>query len=191
MILITQTTDLVEVKQPQRNFPYLIIVLILLILLGGYKVFDKWKPHPDNPLLELNDETGDIRFNPSIIAKDQEKIKKQHDGIDNHVQYKLVAVNSGWYPCFNCYEDGRQSIFLTSGEVWKYGTTKERIGAARYSKLEYALWGVNFVVQMRGTLNECKKQESTLIGTYKESLENRFRLPKNRINYPPGNTRID
>ena len=36
------------------------------------------------------------------------------------VQYALVALIEGWYPCYN---SGIPTVFLKRGEVWKYGKT--------------------------------------------------------------------
>ncbi len=37
------------------------------------------------------------------------------------VQYALVALKDGWFPCYNC--GVAESIYLLKGEVWKYGKT--------------------------------------------------------------------
>ncbi len=37
------------------------------------------------------------------------------------VQYALVALNDGWFPCYNC--GVAESIYLKEGEIWKYGKT--------------------------------------------------------------------
>jgi len=40
---------------------------------------------------------------------------------ENCVQYALITLKDGWFPCYNC--GVAETIYLNKGEVWKYGKT--------------------------------------------------------------------
>jgi hypothetical protein len=114
--------------------------------------------------------------------KEEEKLlKKQLESYDDAEQYALIALESAWYSCCNC---PREEVFLLSGEVWKYGST---IGKNRYSVEQLQDWKVQYMVEFRGDLTACRKEEIRKIRMYKFSVENLKRPIFKRLVRPSGN----
>jgi len=96
-------------------------------------------------------------------------------------QYALVALVSGWYPCYNC---GTETlIYLNKDEVWKYGKTcNEEKG--RYPN-GLPIDGLIYIVQFTGTEEECLIEEKRKIYNYPNLPE--CILRKVKLMRPPGN----
>ncbi len=111
----------------------------------------------------------------------KEKLERALAKLEEAEQYALLAVQAGWYPCFNC--PNTQTIYLIPGEVWKYGVTTN--GPARYSSSFYRQNHLQYIVQFRGPLQECLREEKIKIYRYAILPENLKRnIPLIR---PPGN----
>jgi hypothetical protein len=148
-----------------RQLPSGLLWLLLLVAMAG--TFHEY-------IIERGD--GSYELSPERQAK----LDKELEGLDEAVQYALIAEEDGYYECYNCGID--KSIFLKKGEVWKYGyTTMER----RYAYTYLSRMKLTFVPQYSGSLGECAKEEKRKIYHYPmlpENLVRSFRLPR-----PPGN----
>ncbi len=116
-------------------------------------------------------------------AQEIERIESHSFQYQNCEQYALVALNDGWFPCYNCDKD---SIYLYAGEVWKYGKTclGENL---RYSNgLPTA--NLRFIQQFKGSEKECLIIE-------KEKIYNYPNLPecqkRNFVLLRPAGNKID
>lgn len=120
---------------------------------------------------------GTYRLHP----KRSEKLHRDTLNLESSEQYALRATTSKYYPCLSC--PYRDSIFLYTNEVWKYGTTingqNKRYGNSLYAQSLF------YEVEFRGTIDECLKQERIKIIRYPLLPENIKR--KNPIARPPGN----
>jgi len=101
--------------------------------------------------------------------------------MDDGEQYVLEATMDTWYPCYNC--PGKKEIFLNIGEVWKYGYTSK--GEMRRNGTEHTAMNLKYVVQFRGAVSECMKEERKKIYHYALLPENLQRV--NPLIRPPGN----
>lgn len=122
---------------------------------------------------------GDLALSPERQAK----LDKELGEIDNAVQYALIVDESGIFPCYSC-PSGQITIFLNSGDVWKYGVTRKGENA-RYPAGNYGAPNLLFVIEFRGTYSECLKMEKTKIYNYPflpQALARTLILPR-----PPGN----
>lgn len=163
-----------EVRDPASESPgrhpfslrlWAILGTFMMLCLGLYFMYD---PEP-------------IR---DIDPERKEKLLRELHKIDNAEQYVLLAMETDFYPCLNC--GNRGVIFLRSNEVWRYGVTRNGRNI-RYPGLELSEARLRYVVQFRGTLAECLKQEKIKIYNYAvhpENLRRSFRLIR-----PPGNPR--
>jgi hypothetical protein len=111
----------------------------------------------------------------------KEKLERELEELDHAEQYALLAGRPEFYPCFPC--QGKKEIFLTLGEVWKYGvTTKGETGRYRDG---FPKPGLAYVIEFEGPLQECLKQEKLKIYRYATLPEN---LKRERpLIRPPGN----
>ena len=77
-------------------------------------------------------------------------------------QYALVAIESGWFPCFKC--GGKDSIYLYEDEVWKYGKTCN----GEYGRYSSGLPVPNLIynLEFTGTEVECLVMEKRKIYNY-------------------------
>ncbi len=120
---------------------------------------------------------GTYRLHP----KRSEKLHRDTLNLESSEQYALRATTNKYYPCLSC--PYRDSIFLYTNEVWKYGTTingrNKRYGNSLNAQFLY------YEVQFRGTIDQCLKQERIKIIRYPLLPENIKR--KNPIARPPGN----
>lgn len=111
----------------------------------------------------------------------KDKLTKELKELDDAEQYVLRAIRNGNFECFSC--SGNGSIFLLSGQVYKYGiTTKGEKGRYANSLKDKNLL---YRIQYTGTIEECLKQEKIKIYNYAllpENLARTFPLIR-----PPGN----
>ncbi|HNM24953.1 MAG TPA: hypothetical protein PKL15_05960 [Saprospiraceae bacterium] len=90
---------------------------------------------------------------PKLHPKEEEKLLKRLQEIDDSEQYALVAKKAGWYPCLH---SGRTIFYLKAGEIWKYGvTSKGQFG--RYTAAFLLRNQVSYDIQFKGTFSECLK----------------------------------
>ncbi len=117
-----------------------------------------------------------------ILKRDAEieRIIEKDYSFDQCVQYALIATRNGWYPCFNC-SDGK--IYLSIGEVWKYGKTC--IGELKRYAQGLPYKNLKFEPQYYGTEKECLIEEKTKIYEYPNLPECQKRSIK--LMRPPGN----
>jgi hypothetical protein len=122
---------------------------------------------------------------PELGPKEETKLEKRLKEIDDAEQYALIANENGWYPCSH---SGRTTYYLLAGEVWKYGTTtKRRFGRYTISELEEK--NVTYLIQFRGTISECLKEELRKLFYYPYLPENLARPEKDRLPRPPYNSK--
>jgi len=123
---------------------------------------------------------------PKLNPQDEAKLQKRLKEIDEAHQYALIAIDAGWYPCNHL---GRTTYYLLPGEVWKYGTTtKGQVGRYRVNYLEEI--NVFYIVQFRGTISECLKEEQRKLFNYPYLPENLARPAKDRLPRPPYNSKM-
>ena len=123
---------------------------------------------------------------PKLSPKEEAKLQKRLKEIDEAEQYALIAIESGWYPCNH---PGCSTFYLLPGEVWKYGTTtKGQFG--RYSVKYLAGINVSYMIQFRGTIAECMKEEQVKLFFYPYLPENLVRPEKDRLPRPPYNSKM-
>jgi len=80
----------------------------------------------------------------------QRTIKEKYNTDESCEVYSLRARTNGIYPCYNCGIN--PTIFLYTGEVWKYGKTC--IGEdKRYNNLQEI--NLIFIREFRGTEQQC------------------------------------
>lgn len=148
-------------------------VLLYLLICTIFGVFAAWK---GADFLEL-DQDGNVQ----ISAQREGQLNKRLKRLKQAEQYVLLAERDGWYPCYNC--GNKTMIYLLAGEVWRYGITirgeKGRYGPSLKGKR------LVYVVQFRGTIQDCLSEEAIKIYTYPKLPENLKRtIPLIR---PPGN----
>lgn len=123
---------------------------------------------------------------PKLSPKEELRLLKRLKEIDDAEQYALVATEDGWYPCNH---PGRTVFHLLPGEVWKYGTTtKGKYG--RYSIRYLDQINISYVVEYRGTISECLKEEQRKLYGYPYLPENLVRDEINRLPRPPYNSKL-
>lgn len=161
-----------NVKQSaSKNKAPIPVILIGIILLGvAWMTFSKGHSAGEN---------GDPKLSPEA----EEKLEKRLREIDDSEQYALVAVSDGWYPCLH---SGRTICYLRAGEIWKYGVTSKG-QFRRYSAAFLVRNRVSYIVQFKGTLSECLKQEQIRLFHYPTLPENLARPVKDRLPRPPYN----
>lgn len=156
-----------QLEESNRKFPFFWIVFLLIITCV---IFSK------KPFLERSPD-GKIQ-----LAKwRKDKLRKALKELDEAEQYVLVAKRTGIYPCHSC--PNSSTIYLETGQVWKYGfTTKSEKG--RYQR---ALESQNlfYLVEYEGTITACLKEEKRKIYFYALLPENLKR--ETPLIRPPGN----
>lgn len=118
-----------------------------------------------------------------LDPREEEKLGKRLREIDDSEQYALVAIADGWYPCLH---SGRAVCYLHTGEIWKYGVTSKG-QFRRYSAAFLVKNRVSYIVQFKGTLSECLKQEQIKLYYYPHLPENLARPAVDRLPRPPYN----
>ena len=167
----------VKTNKPHRKsigtWPSLKILALLIgpaVLLIGFLLFSEGS---------FLGKTTTSELSPKEAAKLEKKLKE----IDDSEQYALVAASDGFYPCLH---SGRITYYLLAGEIWKYGvTSKGQFG--RYSASFLLKNNVSYIVQFKGNLSECLKQEQIKLFNYPYLPENLARPLKNRLPRPPYN----
>ncbi len=124
---------------------------------------------------------------PRLSKKHQMQLERELLEMDEASQYVLIADKEEVFPCQRCPS---KSIFLRAGEVWRYGVTRKG-QKGRYSDEYLNENNLIFLVQTRGNLQQCLKQEKIRIFNYPLLPENIARSPKERLAKPPGNLRTD
>lgn len=118
---------------------------------------------------------------PILAPWRKAKLERELEEMEFGEQYALKATKAGLYPCFNC--PGTTEIYLTYGEVWKYGvTSKGEIGRYRNSLRTQGLF---YYTEFEGLLRDCYKREKIQIYNYALLPENLKR--EHRLIRPPGN----
>lgn len=120
---------------------------------------------------------------PNLSPQEEAKLQKRLREIDDSEQYALLATVEGWYLCLHA---GKTTYYLKAGEVWKYGvTSKGKFG--RYTASFLLKNKVSYIVQFKGNLSECLKQEQVKLFNYPNLPENLARQPSERLSRPPYN----
>lgn len=133
--------------------------------------------------LKWHDVVEYVNGEPQLSRKHQEQLQNKLNEADEAEQYALIALTDGWYACLH---SGFGTYYLKAGEVWKYGTTtKGEKGRYEYKFLRGN--GVYYIVQFRGTLHECLKEEQNKLYTYPLLPENLAREEELRLIRPPYN----
>ena len=83
------------------------------------------------------------------------KLIRELADLEEAEQYALRAIRGGMYPCFSCLSS--DSIFLYSGEIWKYGITTKGQNR-RYGRFLINM-GLQYEIQYKGLLHDCLKEE--------------------------------
>ena len=133
--------------------------------------------------LQWSDVVEYIDGEARLKAKHQKQLQKKLYELDEAEQYALIATVEGFYPCLH---SGRASYLLHVGEVWKYGvTTKGERG--RYTSQFILDHSVRYVIQIKGSIDECLKAEQIKLFSYPMLPENLARPEKDRLIRPPFN----
>lgn len=158
------------VRKVKTRSPLLLLGFALLLAIGLLQ----------NIKLIMDHET------PQLNPKEAAKLQKRLTEIDEAEQYALVANEDGWYPCNHL---GRTIFHLLPGEVWKYGTTtKGQFGRYNIGYLEEK--NVSYIIQFKGTIGECLKEEQRKLFGYPYLPENLIRPMHNRLPRPPYNSKM-
>ncbi len=124
----------------------------------------------------------DEQGKPKLHPRHQEELDRVTQAEDIAEQYALRAIGDGNYIC-NCPEG---FYYLHTGEIWKYGTTKNG-AAGRYSSKFLKANNVYYDMQFTGTLHECLIQEQIKIRSYPLLPENVARPVEKRLVRPCAN----
>lgn len=122
---------------------------------------------------------GELQLTP----KHQGKLQKKLNELDEAEQYALIATTDGLYPCLH---SGHALYQLHIGEVWKYGVTVKG-ERGRYTAQFLQDNAVSYIVQLRGTMGDCLKEEQRKLFSYPLLPENLAREENNRLLRPPYN----
>lgn len=120
---------------------------------------------------------------PELSPQEKAKLEKRLKEIDDSEQYALITKENGWYPCLH---SGRAMCYMKAGEIWKYGVTSKGV-FGRYSTAFLFKNKVSYIVQFKGNLSECMKQEQIKLYNYPNSPENLARPQLERLPRPPYN----
>ena len=94
--------------------------------------FDQMKTRrefPDNYYSQDPYQKGREKKRDKYVEK---RTKMEKDDEKPHILYKLVAKEDGIYPCPSCPSEDGGSIYLKTGETWKYGITSANSVKERY-----------------------------------------------------------
>ena len=116
-----------------------------------------------------------------LTNKRKGKLIRELADLEEAEQYALRAIRGGMYPCFSCLSS--DSIFLYSGEIWKYGITTKGQNR-RYGRFLMNN-SLQYEIQYKGLLHDCLKEEKRKIYNYPLLPENLKRARK--VGRPPGN----
>ncbi|WP_425420490.1 hypothetical protein [Phaeodactylibacter xiamenensis] len=152
---------------------------LVLLIAGVALVHYLYNEEKELPPGIIQTPEGDLVLSPERQAK----LDRELQEIDNAIQYALVAIVDGLYPCLSC-PSGQKTIFLKKGNVWKYGITRKG-EAERYPGGNYGADALLFLPQFTGTYSECLKMEKTMIYNYPFLPEARDR--EIVLLRPPGN----
>ena len=178
----TQVEEFPEFN-PKKNPKHIIIFIIFAVLVVvALYIISQPKKAP-----ELSPER--IAKRDSAIARVIERNPKK----ENCEQYALLVIISGYYPVLNRGNIiARDSIWLNTGEVWKYGKTciGEQLrypGQIYYSDDKYILDALNifYSIEFKGSELKCLIEEKNKIYNYPILPEC---VKRNRqLIRPPGN----
>lgn len=176
-----------SIRKPNRRKPpflFFALILMFLILAVGIK-------HGLQMAREYIEGTEgyvylDENGNPEVIPEIHEKLEQHKKKRDDCVQYVAIATGDGYRACYTC-PNGQKTIFLSDGEVWKYGETCDF--ESRKKDPEYQVNLVELIEQNYGTKDYCFKVQLDSIYLYKKHHENLMRLKTTGLwlKRPPGN----
>jgi len=184
--VLIQKTAQKGIEKIYKQKPFFFFLIAVVILFGGYKIYDVTKPQ--NVEFERSEPIEFVEYddagNPLLLPERIAKRDKEIDGIKNKkrkegpcIQYAIRVKQEGFYPLCK-----GGTIFLRKNEIWKYGKTclaKEE----RYPNFDDMLY--DFIIETVGTEEECLIQEKLKIYNYALLPENLQR--KVPIIRPPGN----
>ncbi len=167
-----------ESSEPKKQSNFGLYLLLFILIVGGISgayLTNSWRDK--SPIIVHPD--GSATLHPEREAE----LQKAIDEINKAEQYALHATADGYFPCYSC-PDGKTTIFLYIGNVWRYGSTK--LGEkGRYPDGNYGADDLIYVVEFTGNIAECEAMEKTKIFNYPllpEARNRSFILPR-----PPGN----
>jgi len=152
---------------------------IFLLLICGALAYGYYTLTSNGDSPTVINEDGEEVLSPERKAK----LDRELDEFDNSVQYALIAIIDGYYPCYTC-PNGSPTIFLYENQIWKYGSSRKG-EKGRYPNGNYGAPNLRFVEQFWGTEMECRKQEKFMIYNYPLLPEAKKRGI--RLFRPPGN----
>lgn len=178
MYEVETKTGLETLPQP---FKFAILLIIGLLVVFAYK-------HYEDGYEEIDGEWV-------IKPKFKDKIDDKTKSFDECEVYYLLALEDGFYECFNC-EGGL--FFLYKDEIVKIGFSCD--GEERYLQSFYDGIRVKYKTVFVGNSNECQVEEIRHLGMYATIPENLARpLPNKqsklnkryRLLYPVRNTGLE
>ena len=187
-------------KQPKRLFLLLLFIIFAIAMYKFLNLNEGVRTITDPVVSFLVwDEEGLPELSPKWKAKRDKEIRKIDDKEYKVrdkpcIQYALIAIESGYYPILSCGNIMQDSVFLNSGDVWKYGKTcydeEKRYRNKIYYQNEKKGIMLNntrlrFVIQTTGTEKEMLIIERKKIYNYSLLPENILR--KIPLPLPPGN----
>lgn len=165
-----------QTPEPRPKKAWYFFGILILLSFGLWTLFQMAGNKKSPIVIEQN---GEVTLAPHR----QEKLNKELEEIENAIQYSLRVSIAGYFPCYSCLE-GRKTIYLHKGEVWRYGSTRKGENE-RYPGGDYGAPNLIFVPEFRGTIAECLRMEKIKIYNYPllpEALAREFLLA-----IPPGN----
>ncbi len=153
----------------ETTFVWFLVACVCVLVYAGVSEFEKFTKIDENGKVQLTE-------------KRLEKLHKDTLKLQNAEQYVLIALESGYYPCFTCKDT--TAIWLYQNEVWRYGVTingKEM----RYPKSTFK--NLVYLVEFKGNLQQCLVEERKKIVIYPLLPENLKRSAEKRLGRPPAN----
>lgn len=109
-----------------------------------------------------------------------EETQKEIERNDEAEQYRLLAISSGYYPCYFCPTG---EIWINQGETLKIGTTTNP--STRYTAEWLQRENVRYHTDTVGDLATVRREEIRKIATYPLWPENMRRPKDQRLVVPP------
>ena len=178
----TQVEEFSEFNPKKKQKHIIIFIIFAVLVAGALYIISQPKKAPE--------------LSPERIAKRDsaiERVIKRNTKKENCEQYVLTARRSGYYPVlYRGIRIAKDSIWLNTGDVWKYGKTC--VGEAdRYSNLIYYYDGkylldnsiLRYRKQFVGSEKNCLIEEKKKIYNY--PLLPECVTKKRKLLRPPGN----
>lgn len=160
-------------KEPEKRSK--VLIFYMLFLLGGLLYFGL------PPFLEQGPDGSYILSKQRQDDYDKKPLKSENVEV-----YRLIAGIPGNYPCIKC-NGGMKQLFLTTGEVWKYGISRN--GRKRYNEDFYSSKSLVYQTITVTDILSAEQLELELIIGYPllPECQKRMKLQKIFLKRPPGN----